>query len=251
MSCTEVVEIDLTEGDPKLVVEGLVTDQPGPYHVRLTKTTSFYAESNYKEVPDAQVIMRDDTGNEDTLVYTSDGYYFTQSLQGVPGRTYFLEIVSEGKEYFSQSTLPAVAPIDSITVQYYNDTTGFLGQVGYFITFYAQEPEDTKNYYLWKIYRNGELQNDPDDVYIADDEVLGSAIQQPVFISYDYGDTARVEQYSLTKEAYDFYAGLSSNVNNDGGFFSSPPANPASNITGGALGLFQTSSVSAEEAVTK
>ena len=32
-SCEQIIDYDLEEGDRKLVVEGLITDQPGPYTV--------------------------------------------------------------------------------------------------------------------------------------------------------------------------------------------------------------------------
>lgn len=250
-SCTEVVEFDLAEADPKLVVEGLITDQAGPHYVRLTKTTSFYSESKPISIPDAEIIITDNLGNKDTLEYSSDGYYLTQTLQGVPGRTYFLEITAGGEQYVSQTTLPAVPKIDSMKVYYFNDTSSFLGQVGYYVTFHFKDPQNQSNYYLWKIYSNGELLNETDDIFISDDQGLQENNQLQIPHSYALGDTARVEMFSLTKEGYDFYYGVQTNLNNDGGFFSSPPANPLSNISNGALGLFQASSVEVQEIVTQ
>jgi len=55
---------------------------------------------------------------------------------------------------------------------------------------------------------------------------------------------ATVELYSLTRVQYIYFSDLANILNNDGGMFSPPPANPRSNLSGGALGLFQVSSVS-------
>jgi hypothetical protein len=53
-----------------------------------------------------------------------------------------------------------------------------------------------------------------------------------------------VEIYSLTREQFVYFTDLANILNSDGGMFSPPPANPRSNISGGALGLFQVSGIS-------
>ena len=54
--CTEVIDIDLNETDPALVVEGLITDRPGPYTVKLALTTSYF-ESETPPTVDAFVTI--------------------------------------------------------------------------------------------------------------------------------------------------------------------------------------------------
>jgi len=56
-------------------------------------------------------------------------------------------------------------------------------------------------------------------------------------------ETAKLEIYSLTLPAYKFYVAANLQLNNDGGFFSTPPANVPSMFSNGAVGLFQCSAV--------
>ena len=45
--CQKVVSIDLNNANPRLVVEGIVTDQPGPYSVKLSMSGDYFAPSLY------------------------------------------------------------------------------------------------------------------------------------------------------------------------------------------------------------
>ena len=74
MGCVEDFDLKLNNSEPRLVVEGLITNKPGPYYVRLTKSKTNNITSpeesrdeNVDPVTDAQVIVRDDLNNVDTL----------------------------------------------------------------------------------------------------------------------------------------------------------------------------------------
>jgi hypothetical protein len=118
---------------------------------------------------------------------------------------------------------------------------------------YAKEPQDTEDNYLFKFYRNDSLvYTNHADVYIFNDYGIGERIDgvaSPVY--YAPGDTARVEMYSITRDGYLFYNDLSTIMNSDGGMFSPPPANPRSNISNGALGFFQVSSMNTAGIILK
>jgi len=121
----------------------------------------------------------------------------------------------------------------------------------YDVLFYTTEPQDTEDYYLFKFFRNGEVDND-DGGYVsfANDEAIAEKIEGIAFPDYyALGDTMRIEMYSLTRMAYLFYFDLETNISNDGGLFSPQPANPRSNISNGALGLFQVSAIETAEMI--
>jgi hypothetical protein len=95
----------------QLVVEGLITDQAGPYLVKISKTVPIHdqlAPTNW--VVGATVIVEDDQGNSETLIETSPGNYYTKSLQGIVGRSYWINIAtSDGSVY--QSTPEKLLPV--------------------------------------------------------------------------------------------------------------------------------------------
>lgn len=74
VSCIEDYDINFDNNEPRLVVEGLVTNQPGPYYIRLTESkTGGYTNPDYSNIENAVPIMnafitiKDDLGLIDTL----------------------------------------------------------------------------------------------------------------------------------------------------------------------------------------
>jgi hypothetical protein len=247
-ACQEVVELNLRNVTPKLVVDGAITDQPGPHYIRLSTSASYYAQGETPRVTDAVVTLSDDAGNTEVLQHleTAPGTYQSTEIPGVVGRTYYLKVEYRGGVYQSQAFLPAVTDIDRLEVRFVPGSP--LKQEGYYLYFYAQEPRDEKNYYRWFVYRNDSLYNGRNDLLIANDEMVQGDIEGlELGYAFEEGDRVRLEMHSLTREVYEYYVGLRNVYFNDGGLFSPPPVNPTSNISNGALGVFRASSVRAGE----
>src|ERR1039458_9531614 len=91
--CQKVVSIDLNNANPRLVIEGIVTDQPGPYSVKLSVSGDYFAPSLYfPPVSNALIVMTDNFGQTDTLKENTSGTYLSSTLLGVPGSTYTLYV---------------------------------------------------------------------------------------------------------------------------------------------------------------
>lgn len=247
-SCQEVVEIPLDNTNPKLVVDGMVSNQPGPYYVKLSTTGDFYSTAPSPKVTDAVVTISDNAGNSEVLTHISDqpGTYQTSTLQGVIGRTYYLNIQYEGQSYQSESQLNPVSDIDKLEVRFEEKT--LTRDEGYRIYLFAKEPRGETNYYRFMVYENDSLYNSINDLLIANDDILKGDIENlDVGYSFDLNDKVRLEMQSLTKKDYEYYNGLSILYDNDGGLFSPPPVNPPSTISNGALGIFRASAVAFRE----
>jgi hypothetical protein len=104
MACVSPYEIN-TSFHQQLVVEGLITDQPGPYQVKISRTVPIQNQTYTTDwVVDASVVIEDDQGNSETLVEMSPGNYYTKTFQGVVGRSYRVNIVTnDGSVYQSSS----------------------------------------------------------------------------------------------------------------------------------------------------
>lgn len=258
-ACEETIIIESDNLDERVVIEGLVTDQQNHY-VKLTRTRSFYATGRAEPIESAVVSVSDDNGNTYQFVHnptndpTENGFYYpVNSFQGQLGSVYSLDVQVDGEQYTAQEMLLPVTPIDSLTVFLNEDELEDPDEEGRFyeVLFYASEPQDRKDQYLFKFYRDGEIvQDDPTDIYFSDDALLGEKIDDLEIAGfYAEGDVVTVEMYSLTQEAFIFYSDLFNLLNNDGGMFSPPPANPRNNLSNEALGYFQVSSVSTENIV--
>lgn len=245
-SCEKVIDIDLNSSDPKLVIECLLTDSVGPYHVRLTRTIDYFTGGTVPMVTNAQVTISDNLGNSEQLSQLQPGIYSTSSTMGVQGRTYFLTVTVDGKTYSAQSTMSTAVPIDSAFAEF---SPPFFGNgSGYVPTGAFNDPAGQENYYRQRVYINGELQ-DIDGIYFLLDDALndGRYIRFPLFETLaQQGDQVRVELWSLTKPSYDYYLTLSDIAGGGGGPESASPGNPVTMISGGALGYFVACSVTSK-----
>ncbi|HEU5289955.1 MAG TPA: DUF4249 domain-containing protein [Cyclobacteriaceae bacterium] len=253
-SCDKAVVLDLDQMPPKVVIEGLVSNQPGYQFVKVSRTVDFYESGATPRVSDAIVFVSDDLGNEYSFVHNpnnhadSTGYYLpTVPFVGEPERSYHLSVTVEGELYEAEDKMYRITEIDSLQYQVNEEEQEDPKEEGKFyeLLLYAKEPQETTDYYLFKFFRNDSLKiYSPTDIYFADDKVLGEEINgvpSPVFYAPD--DSARVEMYSLSRVGYVFYSDLFNLLNNDGGMFSPPPANSRTNLTNGALGFFQVSAI--------
>lgn len=119
-ACVERIDVPVVSPTPALVVDGLITDDPGPHVV------SLYLSSKPNinlpavvRVKGATLTISDDLGNVEPLLENADGNYQTSpGFQGVVGRTYRLSITtSDGKKY--ESDPQQMAPAGSIADMYF------------------------------------------------------------------------------------------------------------------------------------
>ena len=253
-SCDKPVVLDLDQMPPRVVIEGLVSDQPNYQFVKVSRTVDFYEEGKTPRVSDAIVFVSDDLGNEFSFVHNphnhadSAGYYLPSvPFVGEPGRTYHLSVTVDGDLYEAEDKMYRITEIDSLQYRINEEEMDDPNEEGKFyeLLLYAKEPQETSDYYLFKFFRNDSLKIDnPTAIYFADDKVLGEEINGvPSPVYYAPGDSARVEMFSLSRVGYVFYSDLFNLLNNDGGMFSPPPANSRTNLSKGALGFFQVSAI--------
>lgn len=246
--CEEVIDYELETVENRLVVEGLITNRPGPYTVRLSSTKGFLEDGSTRGINGAIVTIWDNHGNNETLEANGDGLYQTSTLQGIPGYTYYFKAVVNGKEYTAQSYMPTVSKLDSLTFVYKSSRNE--DDNGYHPYIHFGDPAGKGNYYRWNVYVNGKML--PDELAVLNDELYdGSYGHADMGFAIKKGDHLKVEMFGIDKPAYDFWYALVNQQNARGGPFESTPANAPSNITGGAMGYFGASSVSEFEAVAE
>ncbi|PSR55317.1 DUF4249 domain-containing protein [Adhaeribacter arboris] len=232
--CEQVIDYELQEGTPKIVIEGLVTNQPGPYTVRVSKTLGFLQNGQTPGITDAEVTISDDKGHSEVLQAKENGIYQTKDLVGTVGNTYFLKVKVNGQEYTSQSYLKPVTSLDSVTYKFKEKNAET--DEGYYATIYFQEPKGKGDYYRFNIWVNEEQE---DDIVAINDEVYDGNYGDPeIDIALKKGDKLRVEMLSLDRAGYDFLRVLGTMQYYTGGPFDAPPANAPSNISNGAVGYF-------------
>lgn len=139
MACEEIHTPAIDEQEDVLVFEGLITNQPGPHYVKISKSAGYNEYSVFEQVQNYTVQIEDKMGESYVLTEQSPGYYVsTASLAGLYNHEYRIVATSpEGKLYASDYTaLLQGAPIESIGGAYhevnwleYFEGAGYVEQV--------------------------------------------------------------------------------------------------------------------------
>ncbi len=245
ISCEKVIYIDLNTSNPKIIVEANLTNQQGPYKVKISHSVNYYDANNFPAETGAHVTLNDNAGTTETLAEVTPGNYETSTLQGVEGRTYSLKIVTaDGSEYNAASTMPYHVLIDSINFEPGREGNSFR------VICKFKDPEGVLNYYKLHLTSNDSTKIDSTDIRIVAD---GFADGQELTLTYRTelvpGDSVFVMLECIDKTTYDFYRTLPDVEGGIRSFTSAPPANPVTNLSNGALGYFSARSVSVGAAV--
>jgi hypothetical protein len=255
-SCQKVIDLDLNSAAPQIIIEGTVTDQPGPYNVKITQTVNYNEPNVIPVIPNATVIISDNLGNIDTLSETTPGNYNTTSLQGLPGRTYTLKINVNGKEYVSVSTMPYPVSID--TIQTITQTTPKGSNK--FVSVKITDPTGVANYYRFIKVINNVVQS---TIFIEDDLMQdGNTVKIPLLskkqteVKLIKGDTITVLLQSVDVNVYNSFRTLLQLFSSGEGptsmlSQSASPANPQTNISNGALGYFSACAVTSKTTIVR
>jgi hypothetical protein len=241
-SCQQTVSVDLNKANPQIVIEGIISDQTGPYAVKVTMTGNYFEPSLYfPPVTDARIVITDDKGQRDTLKETEQGIYVSNTLHGISGRTYSMSVVREGKMYTASSYMPGKTLIDSI---YVTARTGFRAEPGYDIYVMFKDPVQLGNYYRINARSSATIPADSIDGrryrLFTDKLTNGNEMTERIRAGRNVnpGDTITIELCSIDKVSYDYFHTLSDILSSDRSPTSLSPANPNSNISGDALGYF-------------
>ena len=99
-SCIEEYSVKVSKYDNSLIVDGMITNLPGPYEVKLSQTSALNAVE-FTPVKNADVSISDNLGNSVNLFELEDGSYTTgtSDFTGIVGREYKIIIISDNNTY--------------------------------------------------------------------------------------------------------------------------------------------------------
>lgn len=234
-SCQKVINLNLRTAAPKYVVEGNVTNLPGPYQVKLSQTEAVDSTTPFNGVSGAQITIADNAGHTETLKEVQPGLYQTATLQGVEGRSYQLSITVGQYHFTASSVMPKRVNLDSLyTEQVYNFSKMVVAVVPLFT-----DPVGKGNNYRFNQTINGNL--DKTLYGETDDFIDGKSSTWPLLrpdpdSTLRPGDRVDVEMQCIDRPVYDYWFSVDQASTGAGG--GSQPGNPVTNIQGGALGYF-------------
>jgi hypothetical protein len=119
-ACVDPLSVPVVKARRNLVVDGMITDTPGPYRIKLFMS-AYQNEDETKPlyVSGALVKIIDDLANEEILLEDKPGEYVTGgAMQGVVGRKYQLDIRTPDEKHY-QSSFEEIFPSGSIDNVYF------------------------------------------------------------------------------------------------------------------------------------
>lgn len=234
--CEKVVDVNYKSNQSTIIIEGNITDNPGPYFVKITKSVALSETGAYPTVDNAVVTISDDAGNSETLQPEGNGIYQTTALNGVTGRTYTLNVTADNQTYTAQSTMPQQVIFDSIKVE----EVTFAGEIAYNIIPVYTDAITKGNNYRFVLWVNNKLINQH---FIQDDEIKNGSVNtfrleiNDDNLELKKGDTIAIQMQCIDSKVALYYTTLAL-VADSGPGGGTTPNNPPSNISNGALGIF-------------
>ena len=249
------------EDQDLLVVEGLITDQPGPNTIRLSKSLPLGVKNAAKPLEGCIVTISDDLGNYYSLNETVAGTYVTNptNFQGIIGRWYTLHInTSTDNNNLNYQSFPMemkpVPPIDSIFYEkeVIKESDEFSPAVEVCqIYLNTHDPENSCKFYRWEYSETWEfrlpfpvlnntcwISNNSDKINIKTTAAFKEDRINRYPLNYISNLTDRlrvkysilVNQYSLNEDEYVYWEKLQNIAEQVGGLYDITPALIPSNI---------------------
>lgn len=231
-ACEKVIELKLDDATPVLVIDGGVSDQNEAQRIKISTTYSFTEPNEFHGVSGANVVVGIDGISSVDFKEVSPGIYESVKFKGKSGSTYNLSVTLDGQTYKASSTMPIRVPMDSLTFK----TFSIFGETKNYVVVNFRDKIGIPNQYRYILRSKGVVKKD----VVSDDRFNdGSKVENVIY--YDLndlvkGDSVHVEIQCIDKNVYRYFYSLSQNTGEGGPPVS--PANPPSNISNGALGVF-------------
>lgn len=250
--CEDVIQVDVVNKSPKIVVDAFVNNQSDTQTIRLTRSIGYF-DSTGKEpaIANAQVAIVDQTTSIPKLFVFK--YAYNGKYQFVPnkltgdtfsiGHDYALLVVVDKDTLVSFSKLNPTTVIDSLHLVDVVGNGPPINTTGKYVELYANDRVGQGDFYWIKTFRNDTFSNSINQLNISADMGNTSNGQDgKLFIypvrynqvndflrSYKTGETVRLEIHSINAVVFAWF-NLVINENRNGGLFATPPANIFSNI---------------------
>lgn len=242
-SCKKEFDLDLKNDNRNLlVVEGTITDLQGPQYVKLSRTISYLKQEKPVAVDNATVMVKVDN---ETIPFVNKGngmYVAPKSFFGEVGKTYRLEVVTDGQTYTATTTMNPPLPLTNLATQKYEFDSK---KVEARVTF--TDNPNNEDYILFKYAINGEVADTLSEWTCYSDRLLNGQelVNARVFGDIDAkeGDHLTVFTYSISKNFFEFISAAEASTQEPTPFFPPPGAAIKGNISNGAVGFFQASAV--------
>ncbi|GEP51314.1 hypothetical protein FNO01nite_19860 [Flavobacterium noncentrifugens] len=229
--CEDVVNVDLDEAAPRLVVDAAINWQKGTagneQKIKLSTSTGYY-DSNIPTVSGAVVNIKNSLGTTFDFIETvpNSGEYICSTFVPQINETYTLTVISNGQTLTATETLKPVPPIDKIE----QETKPGFGDEGDAIEVkvYFTDNGFARDFYMLRFKSSRKAIpefNIEDDEFFQGNQVFGLYRDSDL----EPGDNLDITLYGIS-ERYGNYMNILLGIADGGGPFSVPPATLRSNL---------------------
>ncbi len=275
VSCLDKIDVTLRQETQKMVVEGLITNDPKFVSLRLSQTVSFGTSNSIEPIKGAYVEVSNSL-SESTIfraVPNDIGLYkpSNPNWAGKVGVSYSISIkLPDGRIYQS---VPQKMPT-TVAVENMNATFVEGGNPGFETSVSFKDPAETENYYRWTatgfhirlstgvvVGFGGSrccnkcwvLKEEKSINLFSDLLINGSLVKnRPVYLSPFYAvgkHLIEVQQFTISKDAFLFWTRYKDQQQRTGSIFDPLPASLTGNVVNTtnsqdvALGFFEVSAI--------
>ncbi|MEM6628332.1 MAG: DUF4249 domain-containing protein [Bacteroidota bacterium] len=268
-ACVDPIDLDIPEINSFLVVDGLITDLPGPYEVKLSLSGPL-SSNDFIQVEGAEVRIEEENGVVEILTEEATGLYRTSEtgIRGRAGNRYKLYIrLPEGQQYTTDwQLLKAAPPIEEVYYQFERrDRPDGRLERGTQIYLSTVDPQAQTQFYRWEWeatwlhvapFSSGLkfLGNDEAEFVGSNTVCYNTTLSSNINIGSSLGNTndqisdfpllfvstfgmelmfrysILVKQYALTEEEYFFWTNLEEANENSGSLFDRQPQSNTGNV---------------------
>lgn len=225
-SCEEVINVDLEQSEPRLVIEASIIWEKGTagtnQRILISETSPFYEEETMA-VENAEVKVTSAGGDIFIFEHIEEGVYMNTQFKPELEMTYNLEVVYQDEVYTASETLVPVTSIDYVEQ---TETGGFSGDEIELKAYYT-DPADEQNYYLFKFSDEKVSLEFYEDEFTNGNQIFGYYSTEDI----ESGDEIDIELQGISKSYYEYLFILRSQIGtNEGGPFETMPATVKGNI---------------------
>ena len=105
-NCTKVIDVNLNEAEPKIVIEAELLAGTQDFVVKITKTTDFFNPGTPPTVSDATVFLKENGGAAMPLTNDGNGIYTLKNFTATENTSYSLSVTAGGATYEATDLLP-------------------------------------------------------------------------------------------------------------------------------------------------
>jgi hypothetical protein len=276
-SCDEVINPELEDASPVLIIDAWLNNSPGTQQILLTRSQPYFENLLPPGVSGATVRVSDENGKIYSFSESKPGEYVWtpagNEVFGEIGLTYTLSVQAGSETFFAEARMGRVPDIDSIT--FFLVEGGQFADDQYQAEFWAIDPTEPNDAYWIKTFKNSQQLLKPSEIVTAYDAGFskGANFSGITFIAplrtainpfdedadgnikspYVVGDSIYVQIQSITEAGFNFLNEVRIQTDRPGGFselFATPLANVATNISNvnpngsKVLGFFNVGAVS-------